>query len=98
MTIVIVAMFILSAVLLSGKGSLLIAGYNTMTKPEKQTYDEKKLCRVIGSCLGLITIIMAVFTYYGSKIPPAISWLETAGILIITITAVILANTICRKK
>ena len=46
-----VFMGILTVVLLMGKGSFLIAGYNTSSKEEKQEYDEKKLCRTMGvSC------------------------------------------------
>jgi hypothetical protein len=33
--------------LLFGKGSWLIAGYNTSSKEEKEKFDEKKLCRII---------------------------------------------------
>lgn len=40
-----VFMGILTVVLLMGKGSFLIAGYNTSSKEEKQEYDEK-------SCAG----------------------------------------------
>lgn len=39
---------VLSIILLSGRGSFLIAGYNTADKEEKARYDEKKLCRVSG--------------------------------------------------
>ena len=42
----------ISLLLLSGHGSWLIAGYNTASKKEKEKYDEKKLCRVMG-CGGL---------------------------------------------
>ena len=48
-----VFMGILTVVLLMGKGSFLIAGYNTSSKEEKQEYDEKKLCRVVGGGMEL---------------------------------------------
>ena len=34
---------VLSAILLSGNGAMLIAGYNTAKEEEKAKYDEKKL-------------------------------------------------------
>ena len=37
----------ISLLLLSGRGSWLIAGYNTASKKEKEKYDEKKLCLVM---------------------------------------------------
>lgn len=43
--------------LITGKGSWLIAGYNTACKAEKKRYNEKKLCKFI----GLIFIITAGF-------------------------------------
>ena len=33
-----------SLILLAGKGSWLIAGYNTSTREKKQKYNEKRLC------------------------------------------------------
>ena len=53
-----VFMGILTVVLLMGKGSFLIAGYNTSSKEEKQEYDEKKLCRVVGGGMGVITLML----------------------------------------
>ena len=38
----------LSLVFFMGKGSFLIAGYNTSGKAEKAKYDEKRLCRFVG--------------------------------------------------
>ncbi len=41
-----VALFvILGIIFLCGKGSFLIAGYNTASKVEKEKIDEKQLCR-----------------------------------------------------
>ena len=49
---VIAAVFLLlSFPLLFGKGSWLIAGYNTASEKERRKYDEEKLCRTRGvSC------------------------------------------------
>ena len=43
---------VLTVIFWSGKGSWLIAGYNTMNDKEKQKTDRKKLCRVMAYCLG----------------------------------------------
>ena len=41
--------FIILAILFfCGKGSSLIAGYNTASKAERAKYDEKALCRAMG--------------------------------------------------
>ena len=47
---------ICSLILLSGRGSILIAGYNTMSKEEQEQYDEKKLCRITGAGMLVITV------------------------------------------
>lgn len=52
--------FIMSVVLLTGHGSFLIAGYNTMKKEEKEKYNEKKLCRGTGILMLLLTVLCAV--------------------------------------
>lgn len=54
----------LSIALLLGKGSFLIAGYNTASAQEKARYDEKKLCQVMGIGMLLITfslVLLALF-------------------------------------
>lgn len=61
---------VLSIVFLLGKGSFLIAGYNTASKEEKQRYDEKKLCRLMG--IGFFVITVGFF---------GISLLEEKGII-----------------
>ena len=38
---------IISILLLMGKGSFLIAGYNTASEKEKSNYNEKKLVRIV---------------------------------------------------
>ena len=53
---------ILGIVFLCGKGSFLIAGYNTMSPQEKATWDEKALCKTIGV---LMLIVAACLTAAG---------------------------------
>ena len=48
---------VLSIFLFMGKGSWLIAGYNTLSEEDKKKYDKKKLCRIT----GLICLVVAVF-------------------------------------
>ncbi len=90
--------FVLSILLIMGKGSFLIAGYNTSTKEQKAKYDKPKLCRVVGIGFLIISLILMVFTYYQFELPSYLNWIMPWGYLgTITITG-ILANTICLKK
>lgn len=54
--------FILGILLKFGKGSFLIAGYNTASKEEKEEYDEKALCNCMGNLMLFIAgiILLAV--------------------------------------
>ena len=69
--ILVEAMFITFSVLFfMGKGKNLIAGYNTMSKEEKEKYDEKKLLRSMGVMsliCAVMTGVMAVFGYLVEK-------------------------------
>ncbi|WP_050635259.1 DUF3784 domain-containing protein [Candidatus Stoquefichus sp. SB1] len=49
---------VMSILFLLGKGSFLIAGYNSASASEKAKYNEKKLCRVMGIGMGFIALGM----------------------------------------
>lgn len=85
---------VLSAILLSGHGAFLIAGYNTASKKEKEKYDEKKLCRVMGTGMLGITILMAVEALFSEKIP---AWFHTV-VYIAILADIILMMYFANKK
>jgi hypothetical protein len=62
--LIVMAIFVLLGILfLNGKGSFLIAGYNTASPAEKEKIDEKKLCNYTGKLMfalaGCFLIIAA---------------------------------------
>ena len=88
---------ILSIVLLSGHGADLIAGYNTASEAEKRKYDEKKLCRVTGAGVSVITVLMLATALLADVLPAWFVYVF-AGIVIADCTAIIiLSNTVCKK-
>ncbi len=95
---VIFAVFaLITVLLLSGRGASLIAGYNTAGSDEKKKYNAKRLCRVMGAGMAVITVFILVMAV-GEDILPA----ETASVFgAVTVADVavmmILANTICKK-
>ena len=91
-------MAIISLVLLSGRGAFLIAGYNTMSKDKKAKYNEKRLCRMMGCGLSIITLIMVIATLYNFEMPHFISWLIPWGLFAVVAAMMILMNTICKAK
>lgn len=89
---------IIAVLLFSGRGAFLIAGYNMASKAEKMKYNEKKLCRVIGSGMGIITILIIMLGCFGENTP---RWLMIVlPMMIISIVAIvlILCNTICKVE
>ena len=95
---IVVALFaILSAVLLSGHGANLIAGYNTASEAEKKRYDEKKLCRILGAGMALITVLLLVSTLLMDALPAWFGYVQAGIILADCVTILILANTVCKK-
>ena len=95
--IVIGALFIiLSLFLLSGCGSFLIAGYNTMSKDKKAQYDAKALCKFMGKmflpmgilCFGFL--IEGIIYWY--------TWVYLAITFVLVLVAVVYVNTGNRFK
>lgn len=58
-------LIVLSIVLMMGKGSWLIAGYNTLTSEEKAKYDRVALCRFMGKYLLSISAVMPLLPIGG---------------------------------
>ncbi len=89
---------ILAAILISGHGSWLIAGYNTASEKEKEKYDRKKLCRMMGIGLAVIDVIILVMELLENVLPASFAGIAAGLILGICLLMILLGNTICRKK
>lgn len=58
--------FVLSILFFCGKGTKLIAGYNTMSEQEKSQFDKTKICKAMGILslvCGTMLCMMAIFIY-----------------------------------
>lgn len=92
-SVVFLGLIALGIVLLKGKGSFLIAGFNTLPKQQKEKFDEKALCRFVGRLLIVIAFCMPLIFIGGAF---DITWMITAGailILAMVIGAAVYANT-----
>ena len=58
--VVLVLFAIMGISLICGKGTWMIAGYNTMSKEEKEKHDIKKISRAVGILLLVVDVIMAI--------------------------------------
>ena len=97
MWIVVVLLAVMSIVLLTGHGAGLIAGYNTASKEEKSKYDEKKMCRVVGGGMSVITLLILVMAVWEDVLPAAFSTVFLVVALVDCVVMIVLANTICKK-
>ena len=83
----------LAALFLGGRGSFLIAGYNTASEEEKSKIDEKALCKFVGKLMliiALFPLFVALGIYFDSF---WITMLATIAIVVFAIGATIYANT-----
>ena len=88
---------VLSIVLLLGHGSWFISGYNTVSKEEKEKYNEKKLCRTMGVGMSVITLLILTMELLENILPAFFAYIALGIILIDVVVIIILGNTICRK-
>ena len=86
-----------SLILLSGHGSALIAGYNTMTEDEKKTIDEKKLCFVLGICMFVCALTMLYMAVLSPNITNTTAIIACSIITIDLVVSIYIANTKCNK-
>ena len=92
---------ILGFVLRSGKGSFLIAGYNTSSKEEKEKYDEVALGKFMGNLLiviAAIVLVTAVSEIYNAALFNFIVVAAPILIIILVFGTIIYANTGNRFK
>ena len=66
--IVIGLLLVLGILFFCGKGSFLIAGYNTLPKEEKSCLDQKSLCKFMGKLMFLLAgcwLIITLGSFFG---------------------------------
>ncbi len=92
------ALVLLGIIFLKGKGSFLIAGYNTASKAEKEKIDEKKLCTCVGMLMfalaGCFFIVMLSDIFHKMWI----LWLGLGLVFAVSIGGIIYINTRDRIK
>lgn len=95
--IVFIIIAVLSIVLLSGHGSWFVSGYNTASKEEKEKYNEKKLCRIMGIGMFVIAILILIMGLLEDILPAFFVYIALGIVLVDIVVIIILGNTICRK-
>lgn len=88
---------IISIILLSGHGSGMIAGYNTLSQKEKAKYDEKKLCRTVGIGMAVIAVLVLVMGVLEDVLPAWFAYGSLGIVLLDVVIIIVLGNTRCRR-
>lgn len=92
------SLVLLGIIFLNGKGSFLIAGYNTASRAEKEKIDEKKLCMCVGKLMfalaGCFFIVMLSDIFHKMWI----LWLGLGLVFMVSIGGIIYINTGDRIK
>ncbi|MBR2259326.1 MAG: DUF3784 domain-containing protein [Blautia sp.] len=95
--IVFAAFAVISIILLSGHGANMIAGYNSAGKEEKNRFNEKKLCRVVGGGLSVITVLIFIMAIGESVLPASFSNVFIVVVVVDCAAIIVLSNTVCRR-
>ncbi len=88
---------LLTIVFFTGHGSGLIAGYNTASQEEKEKYDEKKLCKIMGWGMAVISVCIIVMGAFERVLPASFVYVFLGIVIVDIIVMMILMNTVCRK-
>ena len=97
MWVAFVILALMSIVIFTGRGAGLIAGYNTASKAEKSKYDEKKICRVTGAGMSVITVLVLVMAIWEEIMPAVFAYIFLAITLIDCVVMIVLMNTVCKR-
>ena len=89
-------MVLLAAVILTGYGDGLIAGYNTAKEEERKQFNMKRLRAVVAALILFIT----AFVWYAALIDDSVAIL-LGGLPVLIfgyVAGIIIANTWCKNK
>lgn len=96
---VVFAIFVIMTIfLLTGRGSGLIAGFNTMSEEEKQKYDEKKLCRGMGIGFLIIDVVILIMLLGEAVLPAWFAYVAVGIIVVDAIGMIVVGNLLCKNR
>lgn len=77
--LIIILFIVLGLILLLGRGSFLIAGYNTLSTEEKERFNRKKLTKFVGKLILLSSFSMLFWVF---AILYEAEWLFVLGLIL----------------
>ena len=96
--VLIVIMFTLGIVILSGKGDNLIAGYNTASDEERRKVNIKRLRIVVAGICILSPVVISLPVFIGKEGDTSLHLFTAFCVILMTIIGLVFANTWCKRK
>ena len=92
--LIVAAFFILLGILFRrGKGLSLVAGYNTMSKAQKEKIDSEKLSRYMSNLMFALAVCWLIIACQAVFHQIAFLWIGMAAVFLVIIIGVIFMNT-----
>lgn len=88
---------VISIACLTGHGKNLIAGFNTAGKEEQEKYDVKKLSRMVGIGMSVLTILILIMTIGLEILPASFVYIFLTVTFVDCIFMIVSANKLCKK-
>ncbi len=92
-----VIFIILSIILISGHGINFITGFDTLSTEERKKYNIKKICRISGIGMTVISLLIFIMLIFENVLPANFVYVALAIVIIDCLVIIILSNTICKK-
>lgn len=86
-----IPLFMSGIILCLGYGKDLIAGYNTMSEIQRDSYNEKKLMKITGSALIIMSVLL-VALFYLLDLQIINGWILTVLLFIPIIICILIMN------
>lgn len=81
------ALFLIAIYFFTGRGTMLISGYNTLPKEERARYDTRALTRAMGIFTLIMAVLMAFILYTGLVVKNTV-WALVGFICVFVFTGV----------
>ena len=92
-SIIAAILVVIGVIVLAGKGDMLIAGYNTASKEEREKVNIKRLRLLTG---GLLIVMAPLCFILNNNVYSGLTF--TGIVVVLTLIVVVLANTWAMKK
>ncbi len=96
--IIFAVLAVISLILLTGHGESLISGFNTVRNEEKEQYDRKKMSRIGGVYMVVISLFILAMAIFIDVLPVWFRYIFIGAVVVGAIVTIVLIKKKCKKK